>query len=378
MGRLFGRKDGNSRAEVNTNSHSKDPNEFRSDSDFQKRDLYDKGVHHMSNDKMQDAIRCFELALRIDPNYVDAWIKRGYANFHLNEYTVAIASYDKALAIDVNNAEAWNLKGLAYYKMKNYDKAIQCCERAVDINPSDGISWYNKACYLTLSGNVDEGLDALKRSIEIDIANAKKAVRDRDFENAKAEEGFRRIIEVVVLESIRQGYDHLGKIVWITGMDRSEVSDALMRLSMKGLLIRKETKTITGKEEVYELAKEIADKVGSIKRSGLLGRSREVSAPVQQLKDISETLGKAKDAIEKGELVKTLQYFEDLTNPAKHGNAMIEQFFDEHRDLRLFKIRLNDRGQEYLNAHKTDLVELINGIEAKVRSGSPVAGSPGD
>ena len=57
----------------------------------------------------------------------------------------------------------------------------------------------------------DEGLEALKRSIEIDIANARKAVKDRDFENARAEEGFRRIIEVVVLESIRQGYDYVGK-----------------------------------------------------------------------------------------------------------------------------------------------------------------------
>jgi hypothetical protein len=90
-------------------------------------------------------------------------------------------------------------------------------------------------------------MEALKRSIEIDISNAKKAVRDRDFENARAEEGFRRIIEVVVLESIRQGYDYVGKIVWITGMDREEVEDAMMRLSMIGLTIKREKKTFTSK-----------------------------------------------------------------------------------------------------------------------------------
>ena len=190
----------------------------------------------MANEKLEDAIRSFELAIMFDPNYVDAWIKKGYAHFHLGEYTVSISSYDRALDIDVNNAEAWNLKGLAYYKMKNYDKAIEVCEKAIDINPNDGMSWYNMACYLTLTGEVDGGMEALKRSIEIDISNAKKAVRDRDFENARAEEGFRRIIEVVVLESIRQGYDYVGKIVWITGMDREEVEDAMMRLSMKGLV----------------------------------------------------------------------------------------------------------------------------------------------
>src|ERR671925_1079038 len=364
MGRLFGR-----------DSKRKDrfPSEERieshyNESDFQKRDLYNKGINDMSNEKFLDAIRSFDLALRIDPQFVDAWIKRGYAHFHLGEYTVAIASYDKALEIDVNNAEAWNLKGLAYYKMKNYDKAIECCEKAVDINPSDGMSWYNKACYLTLSGKIDDGLDALKRSIEIDIQNARKAVRDRDFENARAEEGFRRIVEVVVLESIRQGYDYVGKIVWVTGMDKVEIEDAIMRLAMKGLVIKHERRSFTGKEEYYELSKEIADRVGVTKRTGLFS-SKQVSAPMQQLKDISEVLSRAKEAIEQGDLAATLDCFDQLVNPAKHGSAMVEQFFDEHRDLRLYKIRLHDRGQEYLNAHKTELVDLISKIDGKVRSG---------
>src|ERR687883_1700645 len=306
MGRLFGR-DGKKDYAPSEERLEAD----RSDNDFQKRDLYNKGVNYMSNEKFLDAIRSFDLALRLDPQYVDAWIKRGYSHFHLGEYTVAIASYDKALEVDVNNAEAWNLKGLAYYKLKNYDKAIDCCEKAIDINPNEGMSWYNKGCYLTLSGKIDEGLDALKRSIEIDIQNARKAVRDRDFESARAEEGFRRIVEVVVLESIRQGYDYVGKIVWITAMDRAEVEDALMRLAMKGLVIKHERRSFTGKEEYFELAKEIANKVGVTKRTGLFS-SKQVSAPMQQLKDIKEILTKAKDSIEKGDLVSTLEQFDEL------------------------------------------------------------------
>jgi tetratricopeptide (TPR) repeat protein len=364
MGRLFGRA---SKRKDSIPSEDRLESDY-DESDFQKRDLYNKGVNDMSNQKYLDAIRSFDLALRIDPQYVDAWIKRGYAHFLQDEYTVALASYDKALEVDVNNAETWNLKGLAYYKMKNYDKAIECCEKSVDINPNEGMSWYNKACYLALSGRIDEGLDALKRSIEIDIQNAKRAVRDRDFENAHAEEGFRRIIEVVVLESIRQGYDYAGKIVWVTAMDKAEVEDALMRLAMKGLVIKHERRTFTGKEEYYELPSELANKVGATKKSGLLG-TKQVSAPFQQLKDIKEVLTKAKDSIERGDLASTLEHFDELVSPMKHGNAMMEQFFDEHRDLRLYKIRLQDRGQEYLNAHKSDLIDLITKIDHTLGSG---------
>ena len=335
--------------------------------DFQKYDLYTKGVSNMANEKFEDAIRSFELALRLDSKYVDAWIKKGYAHFHLGEYNSAISSYDKALEIDLNNSEAWNLKGLAYYKLKNYDKAIAACEKAVDVNPNDGMAWYNYACYLVLSGRIDEGLEGLKRSIEIDIDYAKKAVRDRDFENARAEEGFRRIVEVVVLESIRKGYNYVGKVVWITGMDREDVEDAIWRLTMKGLLIKKEKKTFTSKEEYYELAREIADKIGYAKHTGFWRKDKVMSAPLQELKDISEILGTAKNSVEKGDAQSTLEALDALINPAKHGNAMIEQFFDEHRDLRLYDIRLKDKGQEYLNSHKADLITLLSDIDAKVR-----------
>jgi tetratricopeptide (TPR) repeat protein len=368
MGKFLGRK-----PKLESNTPETTDAHYDDSAEFQKRDLYQKGVNQMASEKLEDAIRSFELALRIDPKYVDAWIKKGYAHFHLGQYTVAIHSYDKALDIDLNDGEAWNMKGLAYYKMNNYEKAVEACEKAIDINPNDGMSWYNKACYLTVVGRVDEGMEALKRSIEIDISYAKRAVRDRDFENAKAEEGFRRIIEVVVLETIRQAYNHLGKIVWVTGMDRVEVEDALSRLSMKGLIVRRERKEIhgffTSKEEYYELVKEIADKVGVAKRVGLLGHSKEVSAPVQQLRDIVEVIGKAKESVEKGDVNTTVECFDQLINPTKHGTAMMEQFFDEHRDLRLFQIRLKDRGPEYLNSHKPDLIKLLTDIDAKIRTG---------
>ena len=256
---------------------------------------------------------------------------------------------------------------MAYYKLKNYDKAISACEKAIDVNPNDAMVWYNYACYLVLIGRIDEGLEALKRSIEIDISYARKAVRDRDFESARAEEGFRRIIEVVVLESIRQGYNYVGKIVWITGMDRVDVEDAATRLAMKGLLIRREKKGITSKEEYYEISKEIADKIGYAKNTGFLKRSKVISAPLQELKDISEIIGTAKMSVEKGDLQLTTEALEKLINPAQHGNAMVEQFFDEHRDLRLYYIRLKDRGQEFLNSHKIDLIDLLSEIDAKVR-----------
>ena len=365
-----------SKENSNTSSEASSQGDIEDKLDFQKHDLYKKGISMMANEKLEDAIRSFELALRIDPKFVDAWIKKGYAHFHLEQASAAISCYDKALDIDFDNFEAWNLKGLAYYRTGNYDKALECCERAIDKNPADGMSWYNKACYLTLKGKIDDGIEALKRAIEIDISFAKKAVNDRDFENARAEEGFRRIIEVVVLESIRQGYNHVGKIVWMTGMDKQDVQDAAMSLILKGLIIKREKKEIhgffTSKEEYYELTREIANRLGSTTRDGLFGVKRKVTAPIQELKDIIGILAKLRHGVESGDVNTTLEAFDLLINPSKHGSTLVEQFFDEHRDLRLFQIRLKDKGQKYLNSHKSELLNLISEIDLKVRN-SPVA-----
>ena len=73
--------------------------------------------------------------------------------------------------------------------------------------------------------------------IEIDVKNAKRAVKDKDFMNVRLEEGFKRIVEVVVIESLRQGYHTIGSIVWTTFLDKEDVIKCLTRL-MKKLFLR--------------------------------------------------------------------------------------------------------------------------------------------
>ncbi|TLX81760.1 MAG: hypothetical protein E6K98_06790, partial [Thaumarchaeota archaeon] len=51
---------------------------------------------------------------------------------------------------------------------------------------------------------------------------------------------------------------------------------------------------------------------------------------------------------------------------SKKGAQMIELFFEEHREIRLYKVRLNDRGFEYLQSNKQKMLELLDHIEMTV------------
>ena len=45
---------------------------------------------------------------------------------------------------------------------------------------------------------------------------------------------------------------------------------------------------------------------------------------------------------------------------------MHEQFFEEHREIRLWKIRLKDRGINYLQDNKQKMLNLFDNIEVVV------------
>ena len=159
------------------------------DPDYQLKKLFKKGVNLMADEKLEEATVVFEQALRLDPNSIEILLKLGYARFHLDDHAESLRVYDRVLDIDVTNPEAWNLKGLVHYEQKNYAKALDCMEKAIETDPTYDMAWYNRACFLSLLNKIPESIEALKRSIEIDVKNARKAVKDKDFVNVRVEEG---------------------------------------------------------------------------------------------------------------------------------------------------------------------------------------------
>jgi len=336
------------------------------DVDYNRKKLFSKGINLMADEKLEDASHVFQMILRINPNDVDALLKLGYARFHLEDYTESMRAYDKVLDIDVTNADAWNLKSLVYYERKSYGKALDCADKAIDSDPTFGMAWYNRACYLSMLSEVPQSLDALIRSIEIDVKNAKRAVKDKDFMNVRLEEGFKRIVEVVVIESLRQGYHTIGSIVWTTFLDKEDVLKCLDRLMRRGLAIKHEIRKVWSTVDTYDLVPEVANKIGTTKR-GILGiPKKSLPKPVKDLKNLAEAIQLIKTTIEDEELEKTMEYCNLFINPEKCGQEMIDEFLEEHREIRLFKIRLKDKGLDFLLDNKKKILALLDDMEVSV------------
>jgi len=336
------------------------------DPDYNRKKLFSKGINLMADEKLEDASRVFELILRSNPDDVYSLLKLGYCRFHMEDYSESMRAYDKVLDIDVTNADAWNLKSLVYYERKTYAKALDCADKAIDSDPTFGMAWYNRSCYLSLLNQIQESLDALVRSIEIDVKNANRYVKDKDFMNVRLEEGFKRIVEIVVIESLRQGYHTIGSIVWTTLLDSEDVIKCLTRLMKRGLVVKHEKRQVWSTIDTYDLIPEMANKIGTVKRRMLGITSISLPKPVKNLKNLAEAIQLIKSTIEEEELEKTMEYCNLFVDPTKCGQEMIDSFLEEHREVRLFKIRLKDKGIDFLRDNKKKMLSMFENMEMAV------------
>jgi tetratricopeptide (TPR) repeat protein len=62
----------------------------------------------------------------------------------MKDYENAIRSYDRAIEINPNYAEAYLNRGIAYRNLKDYQNAIRSYDRAIEINPNDAEAYFNR------------------------------------------------------------------------------------------------------------------------------------------------------------------------------------------------------------------------------------------
>jgi hypothetical protein len=102
-------------------------------------------------------------------------------------------------------------------------------------------------------------------------------------------------------------------------------------------------------------------------KKGLFGiTTKKLPTPVKNLKSLSEAIQIAREAIEEEDIEKAIDIFDEFIETSRSGGQMIDYFFEEHREIRLWKIRLKDRGVDYIIDNKEKMLDLFDNIESTV------------
>jgi tetratricopeptide (TPR) repeat protein len=180
------------------------------------------GILLFHQDRFQEAITKFSLALRINPDFPDTVYsaEKGYGYIatswiRLNDYPAAIAAYQKlvgfepsgrapqqdalyaayqnigvlynrmqqypasvpylqkALAVDSTSGITWQTLGFSYYKTAEYEQAVTCLLKSIEINPADARSCYYLSLAYTGLGKKSEAADFLHKASQMNPVYAR-------------------------------------------------------------------------------------------------------------------------------------------------------------------------------------------------------------
>jgi CHAT domain-containing protein/tetratricopeptide (TPR) repeat protein len=126
--------------------------------------------------RYEEAIACYDKALKIKSDDPDILYNRGNALLHWGRYGDAIASYDSALALAPRYIVAWNGKGNALRSLERDEEAIKAYDQALQLSENQyWRAWKNRGWairrqrgYTAALQSWDKGLDHIWDSDPID------------------------------------------------------------------------------------------------------------------------------------------------------------------------------------------------------------------
>jgi len=86
--------------------------------------LLKQGIALNDSGKYDQAIAKYEQAIKIDPNYQDAWYEKSYTLFTSGKEKQAIPSLEKVIQLNPSSAQAYDMLGSIYDDLKDSDKAL--------------------------------------------------------------------------------------------------------------------------------------------------------------------------------------------------------------------------------------------------------------
>ena len=98
---------------------------------------FDKGIY-------KGAISDYTKAIKINPDYGDAFDGRGFAKEKIEDYKGAISDYTKAIKINPENGDAFHGRGYSKEMLKDFEGAISDYTKAIKINPQDGDLYFDR------------------------------------------------------------------------------------------------------------------------------------------------------------------------------------------------------------------------------------------
>ena len=125
------------------------------------------GVCYKAIGQLEAAVKSFEKALAIKPDYAEVNYNLGLTLQELGQLDFAVKCYENALAVNPEHAEAHNNLGVTLKELGQLDTAIEHYERAIAIKPDYAEVYYNLGNAFRVNGQQDAAVESFEKAITI-------------------------------------------------------------------------------------------------------------------------------------------------------------------------------------------------------------------
>jgi tetratricopeptide (TPR) repeat protein len=139
------------------------------------QEWFEKGyVFAVEAKNFAEAIRCFSEAIRLQPDYAEAYNNRGAARKDNNDLQGALADYDEAIRLKPDDAIAYYNRGTARKDNNDLQGALADYDEAIRLKPDDAIAYYNRGFARSDNNDLQGALADYDEAIRLkpDLADA--------------------------------------------------------------------------------------------------------------------------------------------------------------------------------------------------------------
>jgi tetratricopeptide (TPR) repeat protein len=133
-------------------------------------EYFEKGL---ASDDPVEKIRLYSEAIRLKPDYAEAYNNRGISHYNQGDLSAAIHDYTRS--IELGNPELhlpYNTRGLAHLAQGDLNAALRDYTEAIRLKPDYADAYVARGLMHALQGDPNAGIDDCKTALRIDPNNA--------------------------------------------------------------------------------------------------------------------------------------------------------------------------------------------------------------
>jgi tetratricopeptide (TPR) repeat protein len=131
------------------------------------QEYYERANAKYDKSDYRGAIKDYNKAIKINPEFADAFLERGDCKQALDKNKAAIKDYNKSILFNAKNDVTFTHRGFSKMRLEDYQGAIEDFTKAIEIIPIYWGNYYNRGSAKSHNGEYQEGINDYSKVIEL-------------------------------------------------------------------------------------------------------------------------------------------------------------------------------------------------------------------